>query len=239
MAQRRMIDKRTIQTQKFLRLPLESQALYFHLMLNADDDGVVEAFPIVRMVGAAEDSLGLLVVKQFIKPLNDEMVYFIVDFKEQNTIRKDTYKPSKYADLIAVDEPLTERQRAVDVDKNRLDKNRLDKNNILSSNLDDVKGILSYLNEKAGTSYRASCKKTQSLINARFNETFTIDDFKRVIDIKVAEWGNDEKMSKFLRPETLFGPKFESYLNQKPVNKGQGVFADPNAKFDVNDRGGW
>ncbi|MEQ7258873.1 conserved phage C-terminal domain-containing protein [Lactococcus garvieae] len=244
MAQRRMIDKRTIQTQKFLRLPLESQALYFHLMLNADDDGVVEAFPIVRMVGAAEDSLGLLVVKQFIKPLNDEMVYFIVDFKEQNTIRKDTYKPSKYADLIAVDEPLTERQRAVDVDKNRLDKNRLDKNrldknNILSSNLDDVKGILSYLNEKAGTSYRASSKKTQSLINARFNETFTIDDFKRVIDIKVAEWGNDEKMSKFLRPETLFGPKFESYLNQKPVNKGQGVFADPNAKFDVNDRGGW
>ena len=234
MAQRRMIDKRTIQTQKFLRLPLESQALYFHLMLNADDDGVVEAFPIVRMVGAAEDSLGLLVVKQFIKPLNDEMVYFIVDFKEQNTIRKDTYKPSKYADLIAVDEPLTERQRAVDVDKNRLDKN-----NILSSNLDDVKGILSYLNEKAGTSYRASSKKTQSLINARFNETFTIDDFKRVIDIKVAEWGNDEKMSKFLRPETLFGPKFESYLNQKPVNKGQGVFADPNAKFDVNDRGGW
>lgn len=234
-----MIDKRTIQTQKFLRLPLESQALYFHLMLNADDDGVVEAFPIVRMVGAAEDSLGLLVVKQFIKPLNDEMVYFIVDFKEQNTIRKDTYKPSKYADLIAVDEPLTERQRAVDVDKNRLDKNRLDKNNILSSNLDDVKGILSYLNEKAGTSYRASSKKTQSLINARFNETFTIDDFKRVIDIKVAEWGNDEKMSKFLRPETLFGPKFESYLNQKPVNKGQGVFADPNAKFDVNDRGGW
>lgn len=239
MAQRRMIDKRTIQTQKFLRLPLESQALYFHLMLNADDDGVVEAFPIVRMVGAAEDSLGLLVVKQFIKPLNDEMVYFIVDFKEQNTIRKDTYKPSKYADLIAVDEPLTERQRAVDVDKNRLDKNRLDKNNILSSNLDDVKGILSYLNEKAGTSYRASSKKTQSLINARFNETFTIDDFKRVIDIKVAEWGNDEKMSKFLRPETLFGPKFESYLNQKPVNKGQGVFADQNAKFDVNDRGGW
>ena len=239
MAQRRMIDKRTIQTQKFLRLPLESQALYFHLMLNADDDGVVEAFPIVRMVGAAEDSLGLLVVKQFIKPLNDEMVYFIVDFKEQNTIRKDTYKPSKYADLINVDEPLTKRQRAVDVDKNRLDKNRLDKNNILSSNLDDVKAIISYLNEKAGTQYRASGKKTQSLINARFNETFTIDDFKRVIDIKVTEWGNDEKMSKFLRPETLFGPKFESYLNQKPVNKGQGVFADPNAKFDVNDRGGW
>lgn len=239
MAQRRMIDKRTIQTQKFLRLPLESQALYFHLMLNADDDGVVEAFPIVRMVGAAEDSLGLLVVKQFIKPLNDEMVYFIVDFKEQNTIRKDTYKPSKYADLIAVDEPLTERQRAVDVDKNRLDKNRLDKNNILSSKLDDVKIIISYLNEKAGTSYRASSKKTQSLINARFNEAFTIDDFKKVIDIKVAEWGDDEKMSKFLRPETLFGPKFESYRNQKSVSKGQGVFADPNAKFDVNDRGGW
>ncbi|MDT2726520.1 conserved phage C-terminal domain-containing protein [Lactococcus formosensis] len=243
MAQRRMIDKRTIQTQKFLRLPLESQALYFHLMLNADDDGVVEAFPIVRMVGAAEDSLGLLVVKQFIKPLNDEMVYFIVDFKEQNTIKKDRYKPSKYAQLLNNEVIGTETEpnwnQNGTSDKNRLDKNRLDKNNILSSNLDDVKVIISYLNEKAGTQYRATSKKTQSLVNARFNETFTIDDFKRVIDIKVAEWGNDEKMSKFLRPETLFGPKFESYLNQKPVNKGQGVFADPNAKFDVNDRGGW
>ena len=52
------------------------------------------------MIGASEDNLGLLVVKRFVKPLNDEMVYFVVDFHEQNTVRKDRYTPSIYKDLL-------------------------------------------------------------------------------------------------------------------------------------------
>lgn len=95
-----MISKTVTQTQRFLRLPLEAQALYFHLIQNSDDDGVVEAFPVVRMIGVSEDSLGLLIVKDFIRPLNDEMVYFIVDFHEQNTIKKDRYKKSVYHELL-------------------------------------------------------------------------------------------------------------------------------------------
>jgi uncharacterized phage protein (TIGR02220 family) len=75
--------------------------------------------------------------------------------------------------------------------------------------------IVDYLNAKAGTSYRHTTKKTQQLIRARWNEGFRLDDFKTVIDKKVAEWLNDPKMCKYLRPETLFGTKFESYLNQK------------------------
>jgi len=97
---RRMISKTVTQTQRFLRLPLEAQALYFHLIQNSDDDGVVEAFPVVRMIGVSEDSLGLLIVRDFIRPLNDEMVYFIVDFHEQNTIKKDRYKKSVYHELL-------------------------------------------------------------------------------------------------------------------------------------------
>lgn len=95
-----MISKTVTQTHRFLRLPLEAQALYFHLIQNCDDDGVVEAFPIIRMIGASEDNLGLLVVKRFVKPLNEEMVYFVVDFHEQNTVRKDRYTPSVYKDLL-------------------------------------------------------------------------------------------------------------------------------------------
>ena len=95
-----MISKTVTQTHRFLRLPLEAQALYFHLIQNCDDDGVVEAFPILRMIGANEDNLGLLVIKQFVKPLNDEMVYFVVDFHEQNTVRKDRYVPSIYKELL-------------------------------------------------------------------------------------------------------------------------------------------
>ena len=74
--------------------------------------------------------------------------------------------------------------------------------------------IVDYLNEKAETQYRASSKKTQSLIKARVNEGFTVKDFTIVIDKKVSEW-KDTDMAKYLRPETLFGTKFEGYLNQK------------------------
>ena len=74
--------------------------------------------------------------------------------------------------------------------------------------------IISYLNEKAHTKYRHSSSKTKTLIKARLNEGFTEDDFKKVIDNKTSEWLNTD-MEKYLRPETLFGTKFESYLNQK------------------------
>lgn len=110
MGNRRMISKTVTQTHRFLRLPLEAQALYFHLIQNCDDDGVVEAFPILRMIGASEDGLGLLVIKQFVKPLNDEMVYFVVDFHEQNVIRKDRYTPSVYKELLENDSEESDNQ---------------------------------------------------------------------------------------------------------------------------------
>lgn len=75
--------------------------------------------------------------------------------------------------------------------------------------------IVSFLNENAGTAYRSTSRKTQSLINARLNEGFTLDDFKQVILNMCAEWKNDKKMQNYLRPETLFGTKFEGYLNAK------------------------
>nr|DAP53857.1 MAG TPA: replisome organizer protein [Caudoviricetes sp.] len=100
MAERRMLSKKIFQSRPFLMMPFEAQALYTHLILSSDDDGVVEAFPIVRMIGANEDSLGLLVIKKFILPLNDDMVYFVTDFEEQNKIRADRVQPSRYRDLL-------------------------------------------------------------------------------------------------------------------------------------------
>lgn len=77
------------------------------------------------------------------------------------------------------------------------------------------KKIIAYLNSKLGTSYKPNASKNKLVINARLNEGYTLDDFKRAIDNKVADWGNDKKMSKFLRPETLFGPKMDGYVNEK------------------------
>ena len=76
------------------------------------------------------------------------------------------------------------------------------------------KEIIDYLNEKAGTQYRYKSKKTKEKIKARYNVGFAIDDFNKVIDIKCDEWLSDPKMCKYIRPETLFGNKFESYLNK-------------------------
>jgi uncharacterized phage protein (TIGR02220 family)/predicted phage replisome organizer len=76
--------------------------------------------------------------------------------------------------------------------------------------------IINYLNEKTGKKYRATSKETQRHIKARINEGFTLDDFKRVIDIKCDKWKSDPKMQDYLRPETLFGNKFEGYLNETP-----------------------
>lgn len=80
-----------------------------------------------------------------------------------------------------------------------------------------VSEIIDYLNQKTGKHFRKSIANTTRYINERIKEGFTVDDFKAVIDKKVIEWGKDERMKQYLRPQTLFGTKFESYLNQDLV----------------------
>ena len=74
--------------------------------------------------------------------------------------------------------------------------------------------IIDYLNRKTNSHYRPTSKATRRLIKARYNEGFTDADFKTVIDKKCTEWLQDANMAQYLRPETLFGTKFEAYLNQ-------------------------
>ncbi|KAF0422873.1 conserved phage C-terminal domain-containing protein [Pediococcus pentosaceus] len=238
MAQRRMFSKKITDTDIFLDMPLSSQALYFHLNMHADDDGFVSnAKTVKRMIGSSDDDLKLLLTKNFIFAFESGVVV-IKDWKIHNYIRKDTYNTTIYGDekeQLSQDEngSYTLSPRAVDEPSPqvRLGKDRLGKDsNIYSSSNDEphidletFKEIISYLNEKAGTKYRASGSKTQRLIKARFNDGFNDEDFKKVINIKVAEWSGTD-MDKYLRPETLFGTKFESYLNQEvkksKTNKG-------------------
>lgn len=101
---------------------------------------------------------------------------------------------------------------------------QLNTNKVNTNKLNNIyNDVVSYLNEKAKTNYKASTPKTQTLIRTRIKEGFIIDDFKRVIDNKCNEWLNTE-WEKYLRPETLFGNKFESYLNSKKyINKSKVV----------------
>lgn len=74
--------------------------------------------------------------------------------------------------------------------------------------------IISCLNEKTKKHYKANTPKTVRLIRARLKEGFTVEDFKVVIEKKCDDWLGNEKMERYLRPETLFGTKFEGYLNE-------------------------
>ena len=83
----------------------------------------------------------------------------------------------------------------------------------------NVKEIVEYLNSAIGSHYKTNVDKTRSFIRARLREGFTVEDFKTVIDKKARAWLGNREMQKFLRPETLFGTKFEGYLNEQEAYK--------------------
>lgn len=79
--------------------------------------------------------------------------------------------------------------------------------------------ILNYLNLKTGKKYTGRSKAQREHIIARLKEGYTVDEFKTVVDNKVKAWGHDDKMRQYLRPETLFSTKFETYLNDTETER--------------------
>lgn len=288
-----MFDLEIINQDSFLDLPMEAKALYFLLGMNADDEGFVSPRKILRLYGGTDDSVRLLIGKEFIIPFKSGVVV-ITDWKRNNYLDRNRIKETIYLEeksqllyneksekyelttssLTNVKQMLNQNsieENSIDIyrDKKlqeneeesgqRVDKfppkieikKDIDIELIKEDNDEDKKGtkclteyrdksieyrdknvdkeiyssakaeqcilykeIIDYLNSKTGASYKYTTKKTKDLIKARFNEGFTLENFKTVIDKKSAEWINDENMSKYLRPETLFGTKFEGYLNQ-------------------------
>lgn len=109
--------------------------------------------------------------------------------------------------------PVTPKKNNIKEQKNRTDKD------IGQAEPDDIpyKEIIAYLNEKTGRDYKPAAAKNKKPIHARWQEGYRLQDFKKVIDNKCFSWGNDPKMSQYLRPETIFGPKFDGYLNENSI----------------------
>lgn len=231
MAERRMFAKTIIDSDAFLDMPLSTQALYFHLSMRADDDGFINnPKKIQRMVGCSDDDIKLLCVKNFIIPFESGVVV-IKHWRIHNYIQKDRYKPTAYTEEMkrlclkennaySLDTScipsVSKLETQVSIDKDIVNK----VNNNMSGNKEKADArteIIQYLNYRSGKNFRPDSNGTVRLINARLSEGYTIDDFKKVIDNKVAEWkGTDQEQ--YIRPETLFSPShFESYLNQKKV----------------------
>ena len=100
MSDRRMFSKRIVESSRFLKLPDNVQNLYFHLMMNTDDDGIVEAFTVLRICGATMEDLEQLEAAGLVCRLNDDLVAYMEDWREQNTLRADRKKDSIYLDLL-------------------------------------------------------------------------------------------------------------------------------------------
>ena len=221
MAERRMFAKSIVLSDAFLDMPLSARCLYFTLGMLADDDGFVGSpKAIMRQCGASEDDMKVLISKRYVLTF-DSGVIVIKHWRMNNYLQNDRHKSTTYVEELSTlkidgkgayteaDKDLyTKCIQNVYTGKDSIDKNSIDNNTI-------CREVIDYLNQVLGTKYTTKNKTNMSNINARVSEGHTFDDFKKVIDNKVAQWKDDPKMSAYLRPETLFCSKhFESYLNE-------------------------
>ncbi|EKZ6910763.1 conserved phage C-terminal domain-containing protein [Listeria monocytogenes] len=159
----------------------------------------------------------LLLTANYNKKKFDKTVWYSIDYDaleamSQRVAQNEPTVSPKRANALAQNEP-----------DNTLDLKETSKENKKNTveKLDDTsifKNIIDFLNENAETNYRHTTQVNQTLIRARLKDGFTVEDFKKVIIIKCKDWKNDSAMSQYLRPGTLFGTKFESYLNQKVIS---------------------
>ena len=231
MAQRRMFNQCIVFSDAFLDMPLSARCLYFTLGMVADDDGFIgNPKSIMRQCGSSQDDLLILIDKKFVIPFEDGVVV-IKHWRINNYLQKDRYKETTYLDdkdqLIVKENGAYSLKNESCIQNVYTDKNSID-NNIYIPELESTEfdysettiydNIINYLNEKTGKNFRIG-KEVTRLIDARINAGASEQDFYTVIDNMCSKWSDDPKMSDYLRPITLFGSKFDSYLNATPVQK--------------------
>lgn len=234
MRNKRMFSIDVVDTDKFLDMPTSTQALYFHLGMRADDDGFVTSpKKILAISGCNNDDLNLLIAKNFIIPFESGVIV-ITDWKTNNYLRGDRYAATRCIEekknlveingkyqisLDGVPDGIPNSNQCVPgvATQKRIEENRI--NNIVeqSPTTYPFKEIIEYLNQRTGKKFKYSSKANQKHIKARINEGYALEDFKKVIDWKISQWTGNKEMERYLRPETLFGAKFEGYLNEIPV----------------------
>lgn len=154
-----------------------------------------------NMIDLSND--GLIAISNWEKHQNVEGMEKV---REQNRLRAKKHYEKKKNSNVSLTLDITQ-PNATDIDK-ELDKERdIDKEKIPYSD------IIKYLNEATSKSFKVT-QKWKDLIKARWNEGQRLDDFKKVIDVKTNQWLNNQEMNKYLRPATLFGNKFDDYLNE-------------------------
>jgi len=244
MAQRRMFSKSITNSSQFLMMPNSSQNLYFHLGMNADDDGFCEHFSIMRMTDSKPDDLRVLQSKGFVH-IFDDKVLVITAWKENNYLRSDRYTESKYLEIYKAEmKLLTSGIPSVDTGKDREGKDREGKDNKnaaipLDSNIKELCQFL-YDNIKTKSDpikWRSNPPKLKAwysdIDKLHRIDKIDIDIIKQVIDYCTSDsfWSNNIMSGEKLRKH--FDTLFKQMGNKKQPQKqfdGQARLAELNAK---------
>ncbi|MGK0466660.1 hypothetical protein [Clostridium sp.] len=262
MAQRRMFSMKIINSARFLKMPVSSQLLYFHLGLQADDDGVVEAYNTLRMTNCTEDDLKILVAKDLVIVLNEDLVSFITDWKEHNLIRPDRKINSIYKGLLLkivpdvdlvtkrartdlkkmIEAPMdgqrTDNGQAMDgIGKVRLGKVSLKIEKTFLSDSDEYR-LSSYLWNYIKKNNEQAKKPNMQKWSKGFDsilriDSRTIDDIKKVI---VFSQKNEFWYKNILSPDKLrkHYEKLTLQMKEPKYEKGKGKFVDNCIQRDTN-----
>lgn len=162
------------------------------------------AIKTLKDAGILDVKLSGLPAKRYIKINEEQLAALLLNNNAQNAISS------------------SDETQELDIAKCNCNNNNINNNKNNNKNNNIYCSVVDYLNQKAGTAYKPTSQTTQQHINARLAEGFTVDDFKRVIDNKCADWLGTE-WEQYLRPATLFGTKFESYLNSKKAKGKNGI----------------
>lgn len=235
MSRNRMIKPGFWDDEKLATIKRDSRLVFIALWNLADDYGIVKGnsiwlknriFPYDEKIKLLEfntwldDLIKIKVIYLFIK--NDEKFYYIKNFLEHQIINRPSKKrnpepPDNILEsslnihgVISEDSCLKHKHKHKHKHKEK------EKYNVVQENKTNIpyQKIIEYLNQKTGKSFQYTTEDTKKFIKARWNQGFDINAFIFVIDIKTQQWLKDPKCEGWLRPQTLFGTKFESYLNE-------------------------
>lgn len=258
MAEKRMFSNKIVVSDAFLEMPLSAQCLYFHLNMQADDEGFLNSpKKVMRIIGSNEDDLRILIAKNFVLVFESGVIV-IKHWRINNYLRKDRSNKTNFIEernsifikengsytfdkkqeklgcqptdnqMSTIGIPRLDKisnnnvhfvhDTSLDIDESN-DVQDLKNNSNVKNKLDqDIQEVISYLNKLKGSSFRLSDSSTKH-IKARMKDGYSLDQCKSVIYAKVNEWKDNDLMSKYLRPKTLFSKEnFENYLQElKPI----------------------
>ena len=222
MARRRMIDPNFWQSEDISKLSIRQRLLVVGLFSNADDEGKGRAnIPYIRSIVFPYDDIPVKELAQDLIIIA-EIVSICLYEVEGNSYYKFTnwekwQRVDKPQQSLLPDIPESFQSNSGIIPESFLPKGKERKGK--EKNISVFLDVINYLNDKAGTGYKPDTKLLCNISMPDYPKV-TLDDFKKVIDKKCAEWkGTDQE--KYLRPETLFGNKFEGYLNQKVISKAK------------------